>query len=90
MAFDVSWVELDLRHKHKISLITKQGGSAWSNLLTNGATLRKLAGGSGVFGNRVVGGESWRQLRLWGRRVDAACPGRRLVRCGRWPVGLMG
>jgi hypothetical protein len=75
MAFDVSWVELDLRHRHKISLILKQGRSAWSDLLTNGAKLRKLAGGSGVFGNRVVGGESWQQSRLWCRRSDVTCPG---------------
>jgi hypothetical protein len=64
MAFDVSWVELDLRHKHKTWLILKRGGSARSDLLTNGATLRKLAGGSEVFGNRVVGRESRRQSRL--------------------------
>jgi hypothetical protein len=75
MAFDVSWVELDLRHKHKISLITKQGGSAWSNLLTNGATLRKLAGGRGLFGNRMVRGESWRQWQLWRRRSDVGIAG---------------
>ena len=72
MAFDVSWVGLDLRQKHKIWLISKRGGSARSDLLPNGATLRKLAGGSGFFGNRVVGGESWRQSRLWGRRGDVA------------------
>jgi hypothetical protein len=73
--FDVSWVELDLRQKHKIWLMSKRGGSAWSDLLPNGATLRKLVGGSEVFGNRVVGGESWRQSRLWGRRSDVACQG---------------
>ena len=75
MAFDVSQVELDLRHRYKISLISRQGGSTWSDLLTNGATLRKLAGGSGVFGNRVVGGESWQQSRLWCRRNDVTRPG---------------
>ena len=74
MAFDVSWVELDLRYKHQIRLISKRGGSARSDLLTNGATSRKLAGGSEVFGNRVVGGESWRQSRLWGGRTDVAWP----------------
>jgi hypothetical protein len=75
MALDVSWVELDLRHEHKISLISRRGESARSDLLTNGATLRKLASGSGVFGNRVVGGESRRPSGLWGRRSDVACPG---------------
>ena len=60
MAFDASWVGLDLGRKHKIWLISKRGGSAQSELLTNGARLRKLAGGSGVFGNRVVAGESGR------------------------------
>ena len=74
MAFDVSWVELDLRHRYKISLISKRGGSARSDLLPNGVTLRKLPGGSGVFGNRVFGGESWRPSRLWGRGSDVACP----------------
>src|SRR5208283_2291148 len=72
IAFDVSWVELDLRHKHKIWLIWKRGGSARSDLLPNGATLRKLPGGRGFFGNRVVRGESWRQWRPWGRRSDVA------------------
>jgi hypothetical protein len=60
MAFDVSWVDLDLRHKHKIWLMSKRRGLARSDLLTNGARLRNLGGGSGVFGNRIVGGESWR------------------------------
>jgi hypothetical protein len=72
MPFGVSWVGLDLRRKHKIWLMSKRGGSARSDLLTNAATLRKLSGGSGVFGNRVVGGESWRQSRLRGRRGDVA------------------
>ena len=72
MAFDVSWVGLDLRQKHKIWLISKARGSARSDLLPNGATLRRLAGGSGFFGNRVVRGESWRQWRLWGRCSDVA------------------
>jgi len=60
MDFDVSRVALDLVHDDKISLISKRGGSARSDLLTNGARLRRLGGGSGVFGNRVVGGESGR------------------------------
>jgi hypothetical protein len=69
IAFDVSWVELDLRHKHKIWLIWKRGGSVRSDLLPNGATLRKLPGGRGFFGNRVVRGESWRQ---WGYGAGGA------------------
>jgi hypothetical protein len=58
MDFDVSRVELDFVHNYKISPISKRGGSARSDLLTNGARLRKLAGGRGFFGNWVVGGES--------------------------------
>ena len=75
MAFDVSWVELDLRHKHIIWLISKRGGSARSDRLTNAATLRRLAGGSGFFGNWIVAGESWRQSRLSGRCSNVTCPG---------------
>jgi hypothetical protein len=57
MAFDVSWVELDLRREHKIPVISKRGGAARSDRLTNGATARRLAGGRGLFGNRVVRGQ---------------------------------
>jgi hypothetical protein len=89
MPFDVTWVGLDLRRKHKIWLISKRGGSARSDLLTNGATLRKLSGGSGVFGNRVVGEESWRQLRPWRLRGDVHDGVWRPARCGKRPVTLM-
>ena len=56
IAFDVSWVELDLRQKHKTWLVYKRAGPVWSDHLTNGAMWRKLADGKGFFDNRVLRG----------------------------------
>ena len=69
MAFDVSWVGLDLRQKHKILLMQKRRGGARSNLLPNGATLRRLVGGSRLFGKTVDRGGSRRPWRRWVHRT---------------------
>jgi hypothetical protein len=61
IAFDVSWVGLDLRRRHKTWLTRKTRGSARSNLLPNGVEVRTLAVGSWFFGNRGIRGEICRR-----------------------------